>query len=43
MVIYYHISKNNLVEKDTKKIMYSLLLAINHLHSHNICHRDIKP
>lgn len=30
-------------EGDARKIMRSLLEVVNHLHSHQVIHRDIKP
>ncbi len=32
-----------LIEKRTRQIMSSILNAVNHLHSHRVVHRDLKP
>lgn len=31
------------LEKRTRQIMSSILNAVNHLHSHRVVHRDLKP
>jgi serine/threonine protein kinase len=33
---------SRLAEKDARKIMIPLIEAMDYLHSHSICHRDIK-
>ena len=30
-------------EKDTKRYVYQILVAVNYLHTLGVCHRDIKP
>lgn len=30
-------------EQEASYVVFQVLLAINHMHSHNVCHRDIKP
>lgn len=32
-----------LSEKKTRKIMYQIFLAVEHMHSHQVVHRDLKP
>lgn len=32
-----------LSEKKTRKIMYQILLAVGHMHDHQVVHRDLKP
>lgn len=32
-----------LSEKKTRQIMQQILLAVEHMHSHNVVHRDLKP
>ncbi|KAI8928022.1 kinase-like domain-containing protein [Entophlyctis helioformis] len=41
--LFDHIVKNGRIpEAEAKFIFYQLLLAVNYLHEHNICHRDLK-
>ena len=43
-ILFSQIKKiSHYTEGDARKIMTSLLEAINHLHNNQIMHRDIKP
>ena len=33
----------DIIEKRTRQIMSSIFNAVNHLHSHGVVHRDLKP
>lgn len=37
------VQEKRISEKETKRIIFQVLLVLNHLHSSGICHRDIKP
>lgn len=37
------VEQGKLPEEKVKKVMFQILLAVNHLHEKGICHRDLKP
>ena len=36
-------NNKNYIEKDDARIMKQILQAVNYLHNHGVCHRDLKP
>lgn len=42
--VFLRLSRRNFyTEKDARDLCRNLLHGVRHLHSHNICHRDLKP
>ena len=39
----YVITKGRYSEKKAAKLIYRIVLSVNHLHSQGICHKDLKP
>jgi calcium-dependent protein kinase len=37
------VAKGRFQEQEAARLMYKMLLAVNHLHHLNVCHRDLKP
>jgi calcium-dependent protein kinase len=39
----YVITKGHYSERKAAKLIYKILLSVNHIHSQGICHKDLKP
>ena len=37
------VARGRFPEQEAARLMYKILLAVNHLHHLNVCHRDLKP